>query len=95
MQNYTLSLVKKPGEWNRFTITCEGKMISVALNGEVVTRKNMDLWTSTTKNPDGSEIPSWLSTPFNQLPTHGFIGLKGKHAGATIYFRNNKIKELK
>ena len=91
----TKSLVKKAGEWNRFTITCKGKKIKVALNDKVVTEMDMDLWTSATKNPDGSEIPSWLSTPFNQLPTRGFIGLQGKHAGAPIWFRNIKIKELK
>jgi len=90
----TKSLVKKPGEWNRFTITCKGKKIKVALNGEIVNEMNMDLWTSATKNPDGTEIPSWLSTPFNKLPTHGYIGLQGKHAGAPIYFRNVKIKEI-
>jgi hypothetical protein len=89
------SMVKKPGEWNRYTITCKGKMITVALNGEVVNKMNMDLWTNAKTNPDGSEIPSWLSTPFNKLATHGFIGLQGKHAGAPIYFRNVKIKELK
>jgi hypothetical protein len=91
----TKRLVKKPGEWNRYTITCKGKNIKVALNGELINDMDMDLWTSATKNPDGSEIPSWLSTPFNQLPTHGFIGLQGKHAEAPIYFRNIKIKELK
>lgn len=91
----TKSLVKKPGEWNRFTITCKGKTIKVALNDETVTEMNMDLWTSATKNPDGTEIPAWLSTPFNKLPTKGYIGLQGKHAGAPIYFRNVKIKELK
>ncbi len=91
----TKSLVKKPGEWNRYTITCKGKMITVALNGEIVNKMNMDLWTNAKTNPDGSEIPSWLSTPFNKLATHGFIGLQGKHAGAPIYFRNVKIKELK
>jgi len=91
----TKSLVKKPGEWNRMTITCKGKKIKVALNEEIVNEMDMDLWTSATKNPDGSEIPAWLSTPFNKLPTHGFIGLQGKHAGAPIFFRNIKIKELK
>jgi len=91
----TKSLVKKPGEWNRYTITCKGKKIKVALNDEIVSKMDMDLWTSATKNPDGSEIPSWLSTPFNQLQTKGYIGLQGKHAGAPIYFRNIKIKELK
>jgi len=28
------------------------------------------------------------------LPTHGRVGLQGKHAGAPIYFRNVKIKEI-
>jgi hypothetical protein len=88
------SLVKKPGEWNRMTIICRDKEIKVVLNGEMVTEMDMSLWKSAKKNPDGSEIPSWLSTPFAELPTHGKIGLQGKHAGAPIYFRNVKIKEI-
>jgi hypothetical protein len=88
------SMVKKPGQWNRFTVTCKDKMIYVMLNGLMVTEMNMDLWTSATKNPDGTDIPSWLSTPFAELPTHGNVGLQGKHAGAPIFFRNMKIKEL-
>jgi|WetSurSiteA1Bulk_404760.scaffolds.fasta_scaffold01010_3 hypothetical protein len=87
------SMVKRPGEWNRFTITCKGQNIKVMLNGEQVNEMNMALWTSAKTNPDGSEIPSWLSTPFAKLATHGHIGLQGKHAGAPIYFRNLKIKE--
>ncbi|MHC4463190.1 MAG: 3-keto-disaccharide hydrolase [Planctomycetota bacterium] len=90
----TKSMVKKPGQWNRFTITCKDKMVYVMLNGRMVAEMNMDLWTSATKNPDGSDIPSWLSTPFTELPTHGHIGLQGKHAGAPIFFRNIKIKKL-
>lgn len=88
------SMVKKPGEWNRFTITCYDKMIYVMLNGELVTEMNMNLWTSAETNPDGSEIPAWLSKPKAELPTHGHIGFQGKHAGAPIYFRNIKIKPL-
>ncbi len=88
------SVVKKPGEWNRMTIRCRGQRISVALNGERVTRMDMSKWTSAKTNPDGSEIPSWLSTPFAELPTKGRIGLQGKHAEATIFFRNIKIREL-
>jgi hypothetical protein len=90
----TKSMVKKPGQWNRFTVTCKDKMIYVMLNGLMVTEMNMNLWTSATKNPDGTDIPSWLSTPFAELPTHGNVGLQGKHAGAPIFFRNIKIKEL-
>lgn len=89
------SAVKKPGEWNRFTVTCKGRQIDVVLNGEKVTSMDMSLWTSGKKNPDGSDIPSWLPKPFATLPTKGKIGLQGKHAGAPIWFRNIKIKELK
>jgi hypothetical protein len=88
------SRVKKPGEWNKMQVTCKGKNISVELNGKVVTKMDMSLWTSATKNPNGTDIPSWLSTPFAELATKGKIGFQGKHAGAPIWFRNIKIKEL-
>ena len=89
------SMVKKPGEWNRFTIRCVDKQIDVMLNGERVASMDMSLWTSAKTNPDGSEIPPWLNKPLSKHPTKGRIGLQGKHAGAPIWFRNIKIKELK
>jgi len=90
----TKSAVKKPGEWNHYTIRCVGKQIDVVLNGENVTSIDMSKWTSAKKNPDGSEIPPWLSKPLSELPTKGHIGFQGKHAGAPIWFRNIKIKTL-
>ena len=90
----TESRVKKPGEWNRMIITCKGQDITVELNGKVVTEMDMSLWTSGTVNPDGSEIPSWLSTPFAELKTKGKIGFQGKHGDATVWFRNIRVKEL-
>ena len=91
----TKSMVKKPGEWNRMTVTCKGKIIRVSLNGEEVTVMDMSKWTSAKKNPNGSDIPRWLSKPKAELPLKGRIGFQGKHAGAPIYFRNIKIKELR
>lgn len=88
------SRVSRPGEWNRMRITCKGQNVKVNLNGKVVTTMDMALWTSEKTNPDGSEIPSWLSTPFAQLKTRGKIGFQGKHAGAPIWFRNIKISLL-
>ena len=88
------SAVKKPGEWNRMTITCKGPVIEVMLNGEAVTKMDMKKWTSAKKNPDGSEIPPWLSKPKAELATRGHVGLQGKHGGVPIYFRNLKIKKL-
>ncbi|MEN8117591.1 MAG: DUF1080 domain-containing protein [Bacteroidota bacterium] len=88
------SRVKKPGEWNNMTVTCKDKMITVELNGKKVTEMDMALWTSGKKNPDGSDIPSWLNTPFAELPTKGKIGFQGKHAGAPIWFRSMKVRVL-
>jgi len=87
-------VVKKPGEWNRYTITCKGKIITVVLNGEKVTVMDMRKWTSSKTNPAGDKIPGWLNKPKATLPLKGHIGFQGKHAGAPIYFRNIKIKEL-
>ncbi|MFD2573002.1 DUF1080 domain-containing protein [Spirosoma soli] len=93
-QAATKSLVKKPGEWNRYTITCQDKMIYVVLNNELVNTIDLTKFTSAKSNPDGSEVPAWLNKPAAELPLRGYIGLQGKHAGAPIYFRNIKIKEL-
>ncbi len=88
----TKTVVKKPGEWNHMTVYAKGKQVDVVLNGEHVTSMDMSLWKDAKTNPDGSEIPEWLSTPFDQLATKGKIGLQGKHADAAIWFRNLKVK---
>jgi hypothetical protein len=88
------SAVKRPGEWNTYRISARDRIITVVLNGETVSTMDMRKWTQVKTNPDGSEIPSWLSTPAAMLPGYGHIGLQGKHAGAPIYFRNLRIKEL-
>ena len=88
------AMTKKPGEWNHMTIEAKGKSIKVWLNGELTADMDMALWTSATKNPNGTDIPSWLSTPCAELPTKGRIGLQGKHGDATVWFRNVQIKSL-
>ena len=90
----TKSMVKEPGEWNRYTITCIDTMIYVVLNSEPIIEMNLNRWTSAETNPDGSEIPGWLSTPLAEVATQGRIGFQGKHGNAPIYFRNLRIKEL-
>jgi len=86
--------VKKPGHWNHYTITCIGRKIWIVLNNVLINEFDMSLYTSAKTNPDGSEIPAWLSNPLAKIPLHGHIGFQGKHAGAPIYFRKIKIKEL-
>ena len=46
----TKSTVKKPGEWNRFTVRCVDKQIDVGLNGEHVASMDMALWKSAKQN---------------------------------------------
>lgn len=61
------TLVKAAGKWNHMNILCEGQRITVKLNGKIASDMDMALWTRGDKNPDGSDIPSWLPTPFAEL----------------------------
>ena len=87
-------MVKKPGEWNRFTITCIDNKMYVILNGEQINEIDLTKYTDAKVNPDGSPAPSWLSNPLAEMATKGKIGFQGKHAGAPVYFRNIRIKEI-
>ena len=87
-------LVKPPGEWNKMTIEARGQHLKVWLNGTLASEMDMAKWTSAKTNPDGSEIPAWLSTPLANIAPKGRIGFQGKHGDATIWFRNIRIKTL-
>jgi hypothetical protein len=88
------SAVKKAGEWNRMTIRCQGPLISVLLNGELVTDVNLKDWKSGKKSPDGSDIVDFEPRPLAEMATKGRIGLQGAHGGIPTHFRNLKIKLL-
>ena len=89
-----VSAVKPAGEWNRMTIRCQGPLISVLLNGQLVTDITMKDWTSGKKNPNGSNIPSWQPRPMAGMATKGHVGLQGAHGGIPTHYRNIKIKSL-
>src|SRR5262245_9699580 len=46
--------MKPVGEWNHMLITCDHAKITIELNGEVVTRMDLDEWTKLNERPDGS-----------------------------------------
>lgn len=87
-------VVKKPGNWNHMVITAISQQISIELNGENIIDANLADWTSGTKNPDGSDIPAWLPTPYCDMATKGYIGFQGKHGESNIWFKNIRIKQL-
>ncbi|MFS4415566.1 DUF1080 domain-containing protein [Maribacter sp. 2307ULW6-5] len=87
-------LVHRPGIWNTYHIIAKGPEITVFLNDRKINHINMKDFTSTIINPDGSEVPEWISVPKSELPTKGHIGFQGKHAGKPIWFRNIQVKSL-
>jgi hypothetical protein len=90
----TRSMVKKPGQWNHYTITCKANKIYVVLNGEQIIDMDLDMWTDAGRNPDGTAIPSWLNTAYKDMPREGHIALQGQHGGRPVWYRNIKIKPL-
>ena len=88
--------MQKPvGEWNHYTITCEGGHLTLVFNGEEVLNVNLDDWTTAHQNPDGT--PNKFAKPLKDFSRKGPLGLQGLHgkAQAPVWYRNLKIKELK
>ena len=90
----TKSNVRPAGEWNRMTVFARGKNIQIICNGEKVLDADLSRWTDAKKNPDGTDIPPWLSRPWADLPTKGKIGFQGMHGKSRPYFRNIRIRPL-
>ncbi|MBZ0254503.1 DUF1080 domain-containing protein [bacterium] len=88
--------MQKPvGEWNHFTITCNGSHASLIFNGEEVWNIDLDDWKEPHKNPDGTK--NKFAKALKDFPRSGAIGFQGLHgeAQAPVWYRNIKIKELK
>ena len=88
------SMAKPVGEWNHFTITCKGPLVSVVFNGEEVINANLDNWPEVGKNPDGT--PNKFKKALKDFARNGPIGLQGLHgkAQAPVWYRNVKIKVI-
>ena len=82
--------MKPIGEWNHIEVTCDRNLIAVAVNGETVTRMNLDEWTTPNKRPDGSDHK--FAIAYKQHPRWGYIGLQDH--GAPVWFKNIKIRPL-
>lgn len=84
--------MRKPtGEWNHIVITSNNNLIEVELNGEKVTRMDVDEWTKANVRPDGTSHK--FDIAYKDHPRSGYIGLQDH--GAPCWFKNIKIKPLK
>ena len=83
--------MRPAGEWNQLQLTCNKNLIEVAINGEVVTRMNLDKWTRPSRRPDGSQHK--FDVAYKEHPRRGYIGLQDH--GGECWYKNIKLKELK
>jgi Domain of Unknown Function (DUF1080) len=84
--------MRKPtGEWNHIVITCNKNVIEVELNGEKVTKMDLDEWTKPNQRPDGSAHK--FDIAYKDHPRKGYIGLQDH--GANCWYKNVKLMPLK
>jgi hypothetical protein len=82
--------MKPAGEWNHLEITCDRNLISVAVNGERVTRMNLDQFAQPNRRPDGSEHK--FEEALKDHPRRGYLGLQDH--GSDCWFKNIKARVL-
>lgn len=82
---------KPAGEWNHMTIEAKGPVITVTLNGEVVTRIDQSKWTEPGKRPDGSNH-KFSGVTIKTLDQEGYFGFQDH--GQDCWFRNVTVREL-
>ena len=82
--------MKPVGQWNHIQITSNDGLIQVEVNGRLVSRIDLDLWTELNKRPDGSAHK--FDIAYKNHPRKGYIGLQDH--GSDCWYRNIKLKKL-
>ena len=82
--------VNPPGEWNRYRIIAIDNQIAVELNGRRVTEADLDQWTETGRNPDGTD--NKFTRPLKDFARSGHLGLQDH--GRPVWYRNIRVKRL-
>lgn len=79
-----------PGEWYRYVITAKGNTLTVVLNGEELTKVNLDEWKDAGRNPDGTA--NKFTKAYKDMARSGRIGLQDH--GTPIEFRNLFVERI-
>lgn len=83
--------MRSVGEWNRLILTCNKNLISVEINGEVVSEMDLEKWKEAGKRPDGS-THKFSEFAYREHPRRGYVGLQDH--GSDVWFKNIKLKPL-
>jgi hypothetical protein len=86
----TKNMIKPPGEWNHYTITCRGSKIEVVFNGERIVDMDLDRWTEPHQNPDGTR--NKFNTAYKDMPRRGPIGFQDHRE--PVWYRNIWVRVL-
>jgi hypothetical protein len=86
----TANAMKPAGEWNHIEITCDDNRIEVVLNGQKVTRMDLDEWTEMYKRPDGTAHK--FDVAYRDHPRKGYIGIQDH--GSDCWYRNIRLKKI-
>jgi hypothetical protein len=83
--------MRPAGEWNHAVIRCEKNLVEVKLNGEAVTKMDLDQFTEPNKRPDGSDH-KFTGIAYKDFPRQGYIGLQDH--GSPCWYKNIKLLPL-
>ncbi|TWU25993.1 3-keto-disaccharide hydrolase [Bythopirellula polymerisocia] len=81
---------REPGEWNNLLVRCEGPMISVSVNGQLVNELNCDELDQPGLRADGSEHK--FRRAIKDFARSGYFGLQDHESD--VWFKNIKLREL-
>lgn len=82
--------MRPAGEWNHIELTCDRQFVTVEINGDVVTRMDMNQFPEPFVRPDGSKHK--FDVAYKDHPRTGYVGLQDH--GAPCWFKNIKLREL-
>jgi hypothetical protein len=83
--------MKPVSEWNHLVLTCDRNRITIEVNGEPVTKMDLDEWGEMFKRPDGTAHK--FDVAYKSHPRKGYIGLQDH--GSDCWFKNIKLLPLK
>lgn len=82
--------MKPVGEWNHIVVMSDRNRMTVVLNGEPVSKVDLDEWREPNKRPDGSAHK--FDVAYKDHPRKGYVGLQDH--GSDCWFRNIKLRRL-
>lgn len=85
-----INAMKPVGEWNHIQITSNDNLLEVELNGQPVSRMDLNEWPTANKRADGSAHK--FDVAYKDHPRKGYLGLQDR--GSDCWYRNIKLKPL-